>query len=113
MTSESDHVSGTVSKPTQAENTDTNRSSPATNDDVLTELRELKEQVTDNSGADDIEDQRPKWMFKQFKEHWKADDKVHSALQPYESAWRQFCEWTEKQGHMNLPHYYSCQWSEY
>ena len=80
----------------------TGRSDSITNDEVLAELRELKEQVKDDDQADDIEDKRPEWVFRQFAENWKADDKAHSALQPYRSAWGQFCEWMNEQEYIYL-----------
>ncbi|MDS0220146.1 phage integrase SAM-like domain-containing protein [Haloarcula sp. S1AR25-5A] len=76
--------------------------SESTNADVDAIAEAVAEKLQHDDGADDIEDQRPKWVFKQFKEHWKADEKAHSALQPYESAWRQFCEWMDEQGHIYL-----------
>lgn len=102
MSSESDHVSGTASESTPAENTDTGRSGPITNEELLNRLDQLEDQVADDDKAEDIEDHRPEWVFKQFESHWRADDKAESSLQPIRSAWTQFCDWMEYKDYQYL-----------
>lgn len=81
-----------------AENVDINRSSPVTNEELLQRIEQLK----DDESAEDIEDCRPEWAFKQFESHWRADDKAESSLQPIRSAWTQFCDWMDYKGYQYL-----------
>jgi hypothetical protein len=113
--SETDHASSIASQSASADDTDTNDNemerktertggiaSQTAESDVDAIAEAVAEKLQHDDSADDIEDQRPEWVFNQFKQHWKADDKAHSSLQPYESAWRQFCEWMDEQGHIYL-----------
>jgi len=95
---ETDYASSIANETTPAENADTDRSGPTTLSDLESRLAGIEEQVEDDDRADDIEDRRPEWVFEQFGEHWKADDKAPSGLQSYRSAWKLFREWMDDQG---------------
>lgn len=101
MTSKSDNVSGTASESNSADDTDTDESAqiPA---EVVNQLDRIEEQVGDDNKADDIEDRRPDWVFDKFIKQRRADGNAESGLQSYRSAWGQFEEWMEEEGHTYL-----------
>lgn len=91
MPSETDHVSGTASESTHAENVDAEAIAEA-----------VAQKLQNDDKAEDIEDKRPEWVFAQFTEHWRADGKAQSGLQSYSSSWGQFCEWMDEQEYVYL-----------
>lgn len=74
----------------------------ATNAEILNRLDQLEKQVSDEHDRDDVIQRRPEWVFEQFAQHWQADGKSASGLQPYRSAWKQFTEWMSEEGYQYL-----------
>ena len=101
MLSQSDYVCCADSESTSKESK-SDQSDTITNENLLNQINELKAQVKDDDRAEDIENRRPKWVFKQFESHWRANDNAESSLQPIRSAWNQFRDWMEYKDYQYL-----------
>jgi|GEM_PF-3186712 len=86
-------------KKTAGEKTDSDQFSSVSTKDVWERLNRIENQVADRGRNGDVQNKRPDWVFRQFIDHWRADNKAESSTQPYRSAWKQFSEWMAEQGY--------------
>lgn len=92
---------GIDSQTADSRTTDTGESGTNADNEVLAELRELKDKIADDD-TEETEDRRPEWVFEQYVRKHREDGKAQSSIQPTRSAWNQFCDWMDEQGYIYL-----------
>jgi len=73
-----------------------------TNNELMAEISELKDEISDDDNARDIADKRPACVWNKYRDNWIGDDKAPSGLQSRRSAWVQFIRWMTEQEHEYL-----------